>query len=177
MKLRTLAMTALICITVTLNTMAAFTPPTETQIAAAAADPATLSSLLHGASLEQSAHIMKAVIARIVMLNLGETAMSQHLTQATSEAMGAIPAQAHIAFSAMLGNEMGTSFAIRNQPLAVSVVQGALVTSAGNSGGAAVAQAFGDAFSAASKGFRGSGSTTESDNAQPPAASLYPGQE
>lgn len=175
MKMRNIVMTGIVCLTTTLTAMAGFTPPTESQILAAAADPSQLKALLSGASSEQAAHVVKTVLARIGGLDLGDKALEIRINQAMSATMAVLPPASCVAFANMLGNEMGNSLAIRSQPAIVSATQGALAANAGTFGEAA-SKAFGDSYKAAASGSSNSQNTKDADKVQPPAAILYPGQ-
>ena len=176
MKMSNLLMSGIVCLTTTLTALAEFTGPTETQIEAAAGNPTQLAALLEGASLEQAAHVVKTVIARIAGLDLSSDALVSRITQAMSTTMTSVPTVSHVAFATMLGNEMGSTLAIQNNPAVVSATQGALTTSAGTAG-TEVAKAFGDAFDQAKSGSSTSQNTKDSDKVQPPTSTKYPGQD
>ncbi|MEI6704814.1 MAG: hypothetical protein WCL71_14975, partial [Deltaproteobacteria bacterium] len=134
MSMRNLLMTGLVCLTTTMSAVAAFTTPTKAQIAAVAADPAELTALLHGASLDQAAQIVKTVISRIAALELPAQEQNSRITLAISKALAALPAGKLVEFAGLLGTEMGRSLAIRLKPIVVSAVQGALAAAAGDNG-------------------------------------------
>jgi hypothetical protein len=175
MNIQKTILTGCVCLATTLNALAAFTPPTEAQIEAAAGTPAVLSALLKDASLEQAAHVVKTVIARIAALNLSAPVLEARIQQTMGTTLTVVPASGLVAFSAMLGSEMGNSLAIRSQPAIVSATQGSLTTSAGTTG-AEVAKAFGEAFDVAASGSSNAQNTKDADKVQPPVAKLYPGQ-
>ena len=169
MKIRNVFMSGMVCLVTSLTAFAEFTPPTDAQIQAAAADPAQLATLLNGASLEQASHVVKTVIAQIASLNLPANTLESRVGQVMSTTLTTLPASGLTAFAGMLGNEMGNSLAIRSQSAVVSDTQSALASASG--AGAAVAKAFGDSFQAAA-----STSGNASAKEQPPTAKLYPGQ-
>ena len=175
MKARHLLTATLVCLSTTLSALAAFTAPTEAQINAAAGTPSQLTALLNGASLEEAASVVKSVMVRLAGLGLSDAALQSRATLVISTATGALPASGHLAFCAMLGNQMGNSLAIRSNPALVSATQGALTTHTGTLG-AVAAKAFGDAFEIASSGSNNAQNTKDADKVQPPSAKLYPGQ-
>jgi|GEM_PF-1726086 len=175
MKARHIVIATLVCLSTTLSALAAYTPPTEAQIDAAAGNPTQLTALLNGASLEEAAHVVKTVMARIAGLGLSDSVLNSRVNLVASTAMAAIPGPGHVAFCAMLGNEMGNSLPIRSNPALVSAMQGALTTSTGTAG-AAAAKAFGDAFANAASGSGNAQNTKDANKAQPPSALLYQGQ-
>ena len=170
MKIRNILLAVFVCLTTTMTVLAEFTAPTEAQINDAAGNPAQLAALLKGASLEEASHVVKTVIAQIAGLGLSATALESRIQLAMNTAVAAEPAASLSSFAAMLGTEMGYDLAIRSQAAVISATQGALTASAGTAG-AAVAKAFGDAFTASS----GSGNTQNAKNTDtPPKAKLYP---
>lgn len=175
MKIQKLVLTGFVCLATTLISQAAFTPPTEAQIEAAAGNPTGIAALLKDASLEQASHVVKTVIARIAALNLSGKVLETRVQLTISKTLTVVPASGHIEFSAMLGSEMGSSLAIQIQPAIVSATQGALVTGAGTAG-LEVAKAFGQAFEVAAGGSSSAQNTKDADKVQPPVAKLYPGQ-
>jgi hypothetical protein len=168
-------LTGCVCLATTLNALAAFAPPAEAQIEAAAGNPAALSALLKDASLEQASHVVKTVIARIAALNLSASALEARIQLTMSTTLTVVPASGLVAFAGLLGGEMGGSLAIRSQPAIVSATQGALTTGAGTRG-SDVAKAFGDAYEVAASGSSNAQNTKDADKVQPPVAKLYPGQ-
>lgn len=175
MKIQKFILTGCACLTTTLTALAAFTPPTEAQIKAAAGAPAEISALLKDASLEQASHVVKTVIARIAALNLSARALVARIQQTISTTLAVVPANGYVAFSSLLGSEMGSSLAIRSQPAVVSATQGALAAGAGTIGTEA-AKAFGEAYEVATSGSSSAQNTKGADKVQPPVAKLYPGQ-
>lgn len=175
MKTSHMLMTTLVCLSTALSALAGFTPPSEARIDAAAGNPTQLTALLRGASLEEAAHVLKTVMARIASLNLSAQEMESRINLAIRTTLTALPAGGRLAFCAMLGNEMGNSMGIRNNTALVSSAQGALTTFMGTEGTAA-AEAFGKAFTTAASGSSNPQNTKDSNKAQPPSALLYKGQ-
>lgn len=168
MKMRNLLMSGIICLTTTLTALAAFTPPTTDQINAAAGDPAQLTALLSGATLEQAADVVQSVIAKAAALGLSAEELEARIGQIISKALAAVPATGHAEFATLLGKEMGDCLALRTQPAVISAVQAALAANAGTAG-EAVAKAFGDSFLIAT-------SAKGPNGVKPPPSKLYPGQ-
>lgn len=175
MKMQNIVLTGIVCLTTSLNALAGFTPPTEAQIEAAAANPSGLSALLNGATPVQASHVVKTVMARVAALNLSDEALASRINLVMGTTLSIVSTTNQVSFATMLGTEMGNSLAIRSQPSLVSAAQGALTTGAGTAG-AAVATAFGEAFSTASSGSSNSQNTRHKDAVKPPSAGKYPGQ-
>ena len=88
-------------------TAAAFTAPTEEQIAAAAADPAAqLAALLQDASVNQAAAIAAQVAERISILGLSAEDQAARLSQTIQALFAAVPAIQHEALAAAFGEAM-----------------------------------------------------------------------
>jgi hypothetical protein len=171
MRTSNLLLVGVLFLTATLSAMAAFTPPTDAQIKSAAENPALLAPLLKGASLEETAHVVKAVIARMGSLHLSNDVLTARVTEVVNACLAAVAEGGHDEFCRILGTEMGISEAIKSNPAIVSAVQGALAAH-----GAGEATAFGDAYEAAGGGSGNRQNTRDSNKVQPPAAGLYPGQ-
>lgn len=171
MKIRSLLVAGIACLAINMNVMAAFTQPTDAQIQAAAVNPAQLSALLRGASLEQAAHVVKSVVARMVGLRLSNDVLITRVTEVITAALAAIPDNGYVAFATMMGNEMGSSEAIRSSLAVVSAVQGALATHSAATGTGEPA-AFARAYLAAVSGSGSLQNTKTADKVQAPDPNL-----
>lgn len=175
MNIQKTILTGCVCLATTLNALAAFTPPAEAQIEAAAGNPAAFSVLLKDASIEQASHVVKTVIARIAALNLSAPVLETRIQLVISKTLHVLPSSGYVTFAHLLGTEMGNSLVIRSNPAVVSATQGALAADAGSMGTEA-AKAFGEAYEVATSGSSSAQNTKDADKVQPPVAKLYPGQ-
>jgi hypothetical protein len=156
-----------------MSAFAAFQAPTAAQLTAAANNPASIAALLEGASPEQAAQVIKAVVVEISSLGLSATAQAASIGSVISVAFSAAPAGSAPMLAASLGTACGASLAIRGNPAVVSSIQAAIAT-AGGSGGAAMAQTFATAYTEA-KTASEAGHNDALDNA-PPVGTGYDGQ-
>lgn len=153
-----------------MSAFAAFTPPTAAQLTAAANNPASIAALLEGASPEQAAQVIKAVVVQILAMGLSATAQATSISSVITAAFSAAPAGSGHMLAASLGTACGASVAISGNPAVVSSIQGAIAT-AGGSGGAALAQTFGTAYSEAKA------ASQKANDSAPPVATGYAGQQ
>ena len=142
--------------------LADYHAPSAQQLAQAAATPASVAALIAGASAEQAADVVRAVIAQVLGLNLGDEAQATRITQVVAAAMGGLEGPQLQAFATALGQAVGGSAVLRGNLAVVSTIQAAVVTAAGSSG-TAIGAAFGDAYNSA---IRQSG-TARNDSSKP----------
>lgn len=148
-----------------------FTPPTDAQLKAAAKDPAAIAALLEGASPEQAAQVVKAVVVEIASMGLSATAQAASIGNVITAAFAAIPAGSAPMLASSLGAACGASVAINSNPAVISSIQSTIATTGGSSG-AAMAESFGTAYAEAK-----AASTPASDSTPPPpVATGYDGQ-
>jgi len=157
-----------------LSASAAFTPPTDEQLTAAANDPATLAALLVGASPEQEAQVVKAVIVQLEALGLPAATQGARVSAVVAAAFADTPAASMSLLAASLGTACGASVAISANPAVVSSVQSAVIT-AGGASGAVLARTFGEAYTEA-KAANQAGNNDALSSA-PPQAKGYAGQQ
>ena len=150
-----------------LSAFAEFTPPTEEQLAAAANDPAMEAALLQGASAEQAAQVMKAIIVQVLASGLDSQAVNARVASIVSAGFAAMPAGSAPALASSLGSACGATLAISANPAVVSSIQSTIAT-AGGSGGADLAASFGESYTEAK-----ADSTTAAKDAEPPKAKGY----
>ncbi|MEI8140774.1 MAG: hypothetical protein WCI03_13020 [bacterium] len=157
-----------------MSAFAAFTPPTAAQLTAAANNPAAIAALLEGASPEQAAQVIKAVVVQIASMGLSAPAQAASIGSVIAAAFSAAPAGSAPMLAASLGTACGASLAVSGNPAVVSSIQGAIAT-AGGSGGAAMAQTFGTAYSEAKAASQASNNDVL--GSAPPLATGYTGQQ
>jgi len=153
-----------------LSVSAAFTEPTDAQLTAAANDPAAIAALLVGASSEQAAQVIKAVVVQIAAMDLTASAQGTKISAVVAAAFSSVPAGSASLLAANLGTACGASVAVSGNPAVVSSIQSAIATS-GGSAGAALAETFGTAYTKAK-----AEQTAGKDDSAPPVATGYPGQ-
>lgn len=159
-----------------LTALAAFTPPSEARLSAAANSPETeMAGLLSEASNEQAANVVKAVIAKVLTLGLSSDNQAARIAAVVTGAFAAIPAQARLAFAASLGWAVAGSEVIVAANGAVSRIQAAVATFGGPQSGTALAQAFGTSYEATLVA-RVDKDPGQGDNEPPPVSTVYPGQ-
>jgi len=155
-----------------LSGFAAYTDPTPDQIAAVAGGNSQLqTTLLQGASAEQAAQFIKAVIIAIANLGLDSQAAGARIALAVTTGFSAFPTDSAPLLASSLGTACGATLAISGNATVVSIVQGSVVT-AGGSGGAALAEAFGSAFTDAQT----LAAKSTNKDAAPPVTKSYDGQ-
>ena len=154
-----------------LSVSAAFAPPTDAQLTAAANDPAAIAALLVGASPEQAAQVIKAVVVQVSAMGLPAATQGTKISAVVAAAFSATPAGSASLFAASLGTACGASGAVSGNPAVVSSIQSAIATSGGSSG-AALAQTFGTAYTEAK-----SAQKAGKDDVAPPVAKGYAGQQ
>lgn len=155
-----------------MSALAAFKSPTTEQLAAAAKNPAAIESLLVGASPEQAAQVIKAVVVQILAMGLSPTVQAASISSVVSTAFMAAPAGSAPMLAASLGTACGATVAISANPAVVSRIQSA-IASAGGSAGTAMAETFATAYTEAK-----AASTPASDAPPPPpVATGYNGQQ
>jgi hypothetical protein len=149
-----------------------FKAPTAEQLAAAAKNPAAIEALLVGASPEQAAQVIKAVVVQIMALGLSPTAQAASINSVISTSFTAAQAGSAPLLAASLGTACGVTVAISANPAVVSSIQSAIAT-AGGSAGTAMAETFATAYTEAK-----AASTPASDALPPPpVATGYNGQQ
>lgn len=149
-----------------------FKAPTAGQLAAAAKNPAAIEALLVGASPEQAAQVIKAVVLQILALGQSATAQATSISSVISTAFTAAPAGSAPLLASSLGTACGVTVAISANPAVVSCIQTTIATG-GGSAGAALAETFGTAYTEAK-----AASTPASDaTPPPPVATGYNGQQ
>jgi hypothetical protein len=171
-----IGLAAAVCVSLAPLARAEFAEPGAGQIAAAANAPAAeMAGLLHDASSEQAANVVKAVIAKVLTLGLASDVQAARIAAVITGSFAAIPAQNHMAFAAALGTAVASSPAITTANGTVSQIQTAVAAAGGTQNGAALAQSFGTAYDTAVQQNSGSGDKkTEGDT--PPVGTLYDGQ-
>jgi hypothetical protein len=149
-----------------------FKAPTAGQLAAAAKNPAAIEALLVGASPEQAAQVIKAVVVQVMALGLSPTVQATSISSVIATSFAAAPAGSAPLLASSLGTACGATVAISANPAVVSSIQGTIAT-AGGSAGAVMAEAFATAYTAAK-----AASTPASDaTPPPPVATGYNGQQ
>jgi hypothetical protein len=132
---------------------AGFAMPSANDIAKAAEKPAAIASLLKGASPEQAAEVVKAVVSAILGLKLDAKEQTKRIAELVGAALKAIPAGQQAAFAESLGKAIGENPLLRGNAGVVSAIQGAIAVVNGN-----LAGVFGVAYSkAAGTGAIGTG--------------------
>ncbi len=135
---------------------AAFKPPTDEQVAAAAENPAQGAALVADATPEEAAAVLKAIYEKIVAMNLEPAAFTARIALVTGAVFKAMPSKV-LALAAALGKVLGESPALAEK--VARIVVAAAATASGVQG-PAVTRAFVDAlllaFPAATADFIGS---------------------
>ena len=149
-KLLSIAVTV-VCVTC-MSASAAFQAPTAAQIAQAASNPTALAQLLDGATAQQAAEVVRAVIASSLGLGLSPEAQSARITQIVAAGFAAVLTTAITpsAFAAALGKALGSSPVLSQNGVVIATVESA-VAAAGGGGqaGAALAVFFAQALQTA----------------------------
>jgi len=153
-----------------ISVFADFTPPTAEQLTAAANNPTAMAALLVGASSEQAAQVIKAVVVQISAMGLSASAQAASIGSVITVSFSAVPAGAAPMLAANLGTACGSSLAISANPVVVSSIQSSIAT-AGGSGGATMAQTFGTSYTEAKAASQGA------KDSAPPVAKGYDGQQ
>lgn len=120
---------ALACLSVS-PSFGAFTPPTEEQLGAAAAEPARVRPLLKEASVEQAALVAKDVIILIVKAGLPPVSRDDRIRSVVQQVFQALPGKG-LALAAALGSAVAASPAASMSAAVVSSIQSAVVAAAG----------------------------------------------
>lgn len=177
MNTRTLIVTGITCLATVTGALAAFTPPTDAQIKDAANNPELVSTLLQGASAEQTSHALRAIIAQMVSLNLPADVLTTRLDHVVGKAMALIPPGQWGTFAQQLGGDLGNCLAVCNQPAVISTVQNTLITTGATSKNTTLGSTFGSAFEKAAASHLNPQNDKDKNTYQPPAPTEYPGQE
>jgi hypothetical protein len=156
-----------------MSALAAFKPPIEKQLKEAASNPASMAALLEGASSEQAAQVIKAVVIEIASMGLDLATQDTRINRVIMAAFSAAPAGSAPMLASSLGTACGASLAVSRNAAVVSSIQTAIVK-AGGSSGAVMAQTFATAYTKA-KASSEAGHNDVLDNA-PPLAKGYDGQ-
>ncbi len=159
---------------------AVFKPPSDRQIAQAAADPSQMPALIAGASVTEAAQVARAVIARIIRDMKATPARTTQIRAVVRYVMAARPREA-VAMAVAIGNLVASSPTVSGDAVALSVIQSSIVEAAGTDrvAGADLASAFGNAFALAMQslgGAPGSGKTAPATPPPPPVTVPYEGQ-
>jgi len=134
-----------------LSASAAFNAPTTAQLAQAAGNPAMLSQMLQGATAQEAAEAMRAVIVAALGLGLNADAQAARITQIvgagftamTTAPSGGTAAVTPDAFAQSLGTALGSSPVLSQNGVVVATILSA-VGAAGGGGttGAALETSF-----------------------------------
>ncbi|HOW97031.1 MAG TPA: hypothetical protein P5567_07825 [Kiritimatiellia bacterium] len=133
MKTRTaIGLAALALGVATLAASAAFTPPTDEQLNAAAAAPGSkLAALLEEASPDQVVDVVKSVAEKIIGLNLAPEEQAARLADVIRIAFKALPSEEFDVFAAGLGKAVANSAVISGSAGAVTAMRDALGSEGG----------------------------------------------
>lgn len=156
---------------------AVFVAPSGEQIAGAAESPVNVVALLKDASPAQAATVMKDVVIDILKLGLPPVDRNARIAEMVRHAFRTMPGQAK-ALAAALGAAIASSPAASGDADVVSIIQQAVVTTAGDSASASGA-AFGNAYNLAMQtvsGAPGGGKMVPPTPPPPPVALPYAGQ-
>lgn len=163
---------------------AEFTQPTPEQIAAAAATPSQLASLLADASPQQAANVVKDVLVAIAGQNLTPELQKTRVQSVIQVAFTTVSAESHGSFANALGTSLGNDPVLSLTKGLVSNVQAATASFSVPDSGVNLAQVFGTSFGTAKSSTAGAASDAasqailalEDTPAAPPVASPYAGQ-
>lgn len=147
------------CTTSALADAEGFSSPSQAQIAEAASNPALIADLLQGASPEQAALVVRAVIAAVIAQGDAIENPSEQIESIVFIATQSIPAESQPAFVAALASAVATTPVISRSPWALSAVQ------AGANRGGAAEMNLGAVFAA---------SYSQTVEAQPPSQERVP---
>jgi len=180
--IRTCVLTTLLALSTALTVQAEFSVPQQSQIDAAAANADVIGSLIEGASPEQAAGVVRAVVASILSQDLPAETKRSRIIAALRAAFRAIPAESRAAFAQALGTEAANTLAISSVPSVRSLIQQEIAAIGGET--ANLAQIFAAAYVAAMNTGGSGGDTVVTPREesgepkpQPPVAPTYRGQQ
>lgn len=161
-----LLLVTLTIMALTLSATAEYTAPSADQVATVVDKPANTAVLLAGASPQEAAHAVRAILLAIRSAPLSQSARSARMSTVLQEAMRAMGPAHVLLFAEALGNAIGASVVFTSDPAIASLVQDVIASTAGG----AAASAFGGAYTTATQTSGRSGNATE--QVQPPAPAL-----
>ena len=122
--LQVVAISALFGITsATMANAGDFRMPSQAQIAAAASTPSSVPDLLQGASPEQAALIVRAVIAAVIAQADTVERAAERIQSIVSAATASIAAETQTAFVTALGSAIADTPSISGSPAIVAAIQ------------------------------------------------------